>query len=56
MPETTSVIEHLARIAAQARDIIWRVDEVIRQLRQNEQAGGPAAKKPGDPLPQTYST
>jgi hypothetical protein len=43
MPET-SVIEHLARIAAQARDIIWRVDEVIKQIRQDqqEQSEGPA--------------
>ncbi len=36
-----SIIDHLARVAADARDIIFRVDEVIRQLR--EQTEGPEA-------------
>jgi hypothetical protein len=39
-PDQPSIIDHLARIAANARDTIFRVDEVIRQLRQADENPG----------------
>jgi len=32
-----SVVEHLAKIAQDAGDIRFRVDEIVRMIRQSEQ-------------------